>query len=91
MSFVACLVDDVEAVFVGQFEIAVHWWIVRCAYTVEVVLFQYLHVAAYGCLVHHVSVFGMLHVGVDGVQLDWLAVEVEHLVAYFCLLESHLA
>ncbi len=33
---------------------------------------------------------GMLHVGVLGVYLHWLAVQVEYAVADGCLLESHL-
>ena len=52
MRLVARLVDDVEPVLVGQLQITVHGWIVGCAHGVEVVLLQYLHVAAYGLLVH---------------------------------------
>ena len=91
MSLVACLVDDVEAILVGQLQVFVNGRIVRGAHGVEVVLLQYLHIAADGLFVHGVSQFGMLHVGVGGVHLDGLSVQEEGLVADLGLLESHLA
>ena len=48
----ASLVDDVEAIFVSQFQILVHRRVVRGAHSVEVMLFQNLHVLADGLLVH---------------------------------------
>ena len=91
MSLGARLVDDVEAVLVGQLYVFVHGRIVRRAHGVEVVLLQNLHIAADGLLVHGVSQFGVLHVGVGGVHLDGFAVQVERLVANLRLLKSHLA
>ena len=54
-------------------------------------LLQDFHILADGFFVHGVSQFGVLHVGVDGVHFDGLAVQIERLVADFRLLESHLA
>ena len=52
MGLSASLVDDVEAIFVGQFQVFVDRRIVRCSYGIEVMLFQYLHVLADNLLVH---------------------------------------
>ena len=91
MRLVACLVDDVETVFIGKLQILVDRRVVGSANRIEVVLLQYLHVLADGGFVHHMSQFRVLHVGVGGIHLDGLSVEVEHLVADFRFLESHLA
>ena len=91
MCLVACLVDDIQTVFVGQLQIFVHRRIVRGAHGIEVVLLQYLHVLANGLFVHGMSQFGMLHVGVCGIHLDGLSVQEECLMSDLCLLESHLA
>ena len=91
MSLCARLVNDVEAILVGQFQILIDRRIVRRTHSVEVVLLQYLHIAANGLLVHGVSQFGVLHMAVGGIHLDGLAVQIERLVPYLRLLEAHLA
>ncbi len=82
------LVDDVQPIFVGQFEVFRHGWIVGGTHTIDTELLQDLKILANGGFVHGMSQIGMLHVAVDGVQLDGLPVEVENLVADFGLLES---
>ena len=91
VSLSTSLVDDIQSILVGKFQIPVHRRIVRGAYSIEVVLFQYLHILADGLLVHGVSQFRVLHVRIDGTYLDGLSVEEECLMSDFRLLESHLA
>ena len=90
MGLVACLVEDIQTVLVGELEIAVHRRIVRSTHSVEIELLEYLHILADGGLVHLVSRLGMLHVRVDGFDLDGLAVQQEHSVLDLGLLETYL-
>ena len=55
MCLIAGLVDYEQTVFIGQVKILVYRRIVRCAHTVEIELLEYLHIAAYGSLVHSVT------------------------------------
>ena len=53
-------------------------------------LFQNLHILADGGFVHGVSQIGVLHVCIDGIDLDGLTVQVEYLMTDLGFLESHL-
>ena len=88
VGLVPAFVEDIQAVLVRKFEIAVHGRIVRSAYSVEIELLEYLHILADGGFVHRVSGLRMLHVGVDRADLDGLAVQQEYAVPDLGLLES---
>ena len=59
--------------------------------SIEVVLFQYLHILSDGSFVHGMPHFRVLHVCVDGIDFDGLSVQVECLMPDFRLLEAHFA
>ena len=88
MGLVTRLVDDVEAVLVGQVQVFVHGRIVRGPDRVEIELLEDFHVAADDLLGHRVSKRGMLHVGAFGAHFHGLPVQVEDAVADLGLLEA---
>ena len=90
MCLVSGLVENIETVLVRELEIAVDRRIVRSTHPVEIELLEYLHIPPYSGLVHLVSGLGMLHVGIDGLDLDGLAVQQEDPVLDLGFLETYL-
>ena len=88
MGLVSRLVDDVEAVFVGQVQVFVHGRIVRGADRVEIELLEDFHVAADDFLRHGVTQGRMLHVGALRTHFHRLSVQVEDTVPDLRLLEA---
>ena len=89
VSLVTGLVDDEDAVLVSKVEVLVHRRIVRGTHSVEIELLEDLEILADHVLGHGVTEVGMLHVGVDGADLERLAVQVEDAFAYLGLLEAY--
>ena len=89
MGLIASFIHDVESILVCQFEIPRDGWIMRGSHTVDVELLQYFEILSDGSFIHRMTGFWMLHVAVDPIQFDRLAVQVKDLVADFCLFESN--
>ena len=87
---VSRLVNNVESIFVREFEVLVDRRVVGSAYSVEIELLEYLHILAYHLFGHHVAKFRMLHVRALGVDFERHAVEVEYSVPDLSFLEAYL-
>ena len=62
VGFIPGLIDDEEAVFVGQIQILVHRRIVGGTHAIEIKAFEDLHILPDGGLVHRMTQLRMLHV-----------------------------
>ena len=83
------LVDDIQSVAGGIFQIAGHGRIVAGAHTVETKLLQDGHILLDQFVSHGMTIIGILHVRALRIHFQRLAVEVEHVVAHLSLLEPH--
>ena len=90
MCLYTCLIDDIKAIASGIFQVAWCGWIVADAHGVEAIAFQYLHVLLDELVCYAVTIFGVLHVRILCIYLEWLAVEQEYIVHNFCLLKSYI-
>ena len=88
MCLVARLVDDVEAVACGILQVAGHGRIVRGADGIEAELLQDGHVLLDKFIFDAMSAHRVLHVRTFGIDLQFLAIEVEDVVDDFRLLEA---
>src|SRR5690606_32243560 len=89
MSFNACLINNIQSIFISQLQILCNWWIVRSPYRINIELLQYFKVFPNGSFIHSVPQIWMLHVRVYTVYFDGLAIEVENLIADFSFFKTN--
>ena len=88
MRLVARLVDDVESIACGILQVAWYGRIVRSANSIEAELFKDGHVLLDEFVIDAMASHGVLHVRTFGIDLQFLAIEVEYVIDHLGLFEA---
>jgi hypothetical protein len=91
MSLIACFIDNIDTVLICQFKVSLYRRIVRCPYTIDIESPEEIKILSDRLFVHRMSKCGMLHMAVNTVQFNRLAIKIKHLVTYLGFPETYLS
>ena len=89
MALIPCFIHNVYPVFIGKLQIPGYRRIMRCAYTINIVLFEKVKIPDHGFFVHGMPQGRMLHMAVDTIQLNRNPIEIKYLVSDFRFLKTN--